>query len=132
MISARRLEANAAGRLIPIDLGTPFQGVAAFRPSGRQASPPKKSCADYPPNGNKLTDGLVAALKNAGLRDGMVVSTHHHFRNGDLVAAQLFAAAETLGVRDLVWFPSAVFPCHEPLLQYLENGIIHHIEGSLN
>jgi citrate lyase subunit alpha/citrate CoA-transferase len=62
----------------------------------------------------------------------MVVSTHHHLRDGDFIARQLFAAAESLGVRDLVWFPSAVFPSHAELIPYLENGTIHHIEGSLN
>jgi citrate lyase subunit alpha/citrate CoA-transferase len=62
----------------------------------------------------------------------MVVSTHHHLRNGDFLAAKLFAAADALGVRDLVWFPSAVFPCHAELIPYLERGVIHHIEGSLN
>lgn len=132
MIDPTSLEMNAGGRLIPIEHGVPFHGVAAFHPQGRQASPPIRSCAHYPSDGNKLTSGLLAALQQAGLRDGMVVSTHHHFRNGDLVAAQLFAAAEQMGVRNLVWFPSAVFPCHEPLLRYLENGVIHHIEGSLN
>jgi citrate lyase subunit alpha/citrate CoA-transferase len=35
-------------------------------------------------------------------------------------------------VRDLVWLPSATFPCHEPLIGALESGLIHHIEGSLN
>jgi citrate lyase subunit alpha/citrate CoA-transferase len=37
-----------------------------------------------------------------------------------------------MGVKDLVWFPSASFPCHEHLIQYLESGVIHHIEGSMN
>jgi citrate lyase subunit alpha/citrate CoA-transferase len=37
-----------------------------------------------------------------------------------------------MGVKDLMWFPSASFPCHEPLTKYLEDGTIHHIEGSMN
>ncbi|CAN5491181.1 citrate lyase subunit alpha [soil metagenome] len=110
----------------------PFAGVGATRPEGRMAAPPVRTCAAYPSNGDKTTADLRAALQNAGLRDGMVVSTHHHLRDGDYVAAMLFAAAESMGVKDLVWFPSAVFPCHAELLRYLENGTIHHIEGSLN
>ena len=35
-------------------------------------------------------------------------------------------------VKNLRWFPSASFPCHEHLTRYLSNGTIHHIEGSLN
>lgn len=110
----------------------PYAGIGAARPEGRQASPPIKTCADFPADGNKTTASLKQALVKAGLKDGMVVSTHHHFRNGDFVAAQLFAAAAELGIKDLVWFPSAVFPCHNSLIKHLESGVIHHIEGSLN
>ncbi len=37
-----------------------------------------------------------------------------------------------MGVRDLVWFPSASFPCNEPLIKYLGDGTINRIEGSMN
>jgi citrate lyase subunit alpha/citrate CoA-transferase len=37
-----------------------------------------------------------------------------------------------MGVRDLTWFPSASFPCHEPIVNHLESGVVHHIEGSMN
>jgi len=110
-----------------------------YRPEGRKAAPPLRSCADYPADGDKrvpgdgdLVSGLEEALRRAGLRDGMTVSTHHHFRNGDLVANALFAAARRLGVKDLRWFPSASFPCHSELVAALEDGTIHHIEGSMN
>ena len=62
----------------------------------------------------------------------MTISTHHHFRNGDLIANEIFKIAKELGVKGLLWFPSAAFPCHEPLIEYLKDGTIHHIEGSMN
>lgn len=62
----------------------------------------------------------------------MTVSSHHHFRNGDLVMNQVFDNAAEMGVKNLRWFPSAAFPCHEPIIHHLESGVIHHIEGSLN
>ena len=83
-------------------------------------------------DGNKLVADLKTALEQAGLRDGMTLSTHHHLRNGDYVANALFAAAAELGVKDLRWFPSASFPCHEPQIAHLESGVLHHIEGSMN
>ena len=82
--------------------------------------------------GSKLAPDLKTALRRAGLRDGMVLSSHHHLRNGDLLMADVFCAAQELGVRDLVWFPSATFPVHGALAKYLDAGVIHHIEGSLN
>ncbi|MFQ5454420.1 MAG: citrate lyase subunit alpha [Candidatus Zixiibacteriota bacterium] len=62
----------------------------------------------------------------------MTISTHHHFRNGDKVSNPLFDAAASLGVKDLRWFPSAAFPCHEPIIRHLESGVIQRIEGSMN
>ena len=35
-------------------------------------------------------------------------------------------------MKDLRWFPSAAFPCHAPMIDLMEPGVIHHIEGSLN
>ena len=127
---------NAAGRLVPQDVNSvhavPFQGIGKFRPQGRTYGRPIVSCADFPSDGNKLVPSLKDALIKAGLRDGMTISTHHHFRDGDLIANQLFAIAAELGIKDLVWAPSASFPCHKPIIDHLENGIIHHIEGSMN
>jgi citrate lyase subunit alpha/citrate CoA-transferase len=43
----------------------------------------------------------------------------------------LETAAE-MGVKDLMWFPSASFPCHEPVIDLMDRGVVHHIEGSMN
>jgi citrate lyase subunit alpha/citrate CoA-transferase len=131
-----KLVTNAAGREVPAQINgieaIAYQGVGKYRPTGRKNGPPIRSCADYPADGNKVAASLVEALRNAGLRDGMTISTHHHLRNGDFVANAVFDAAAELGVKDLRWFPSASFPCQAQQIQHMENGVIHHIEGSMN
>jgi len=62
----------------------------------------------------------------------MTISTHHHLRNGDRVALAALEAAAGLGAKDLMWLPSASFPCHEPVVELMERGVVHHIEGSMN
>jgi citrate lyase subunit alpha/citrate CoA-transferase len=62
----------------------------------------------------------------------MTVSTHHHFRNGDLVANYLFDTIAEMSVKNIRWLPSASFPCHKPIIRHLESGVVHHIEGSMN
>jgi citrate lyase subunit alpha/citrate CoA-transferase len=106
--------------------------VARHRPSAAKAAPPLASCADFPADGNKVVKNLKTALKAAGLKDGMTISTHHHLRNGDFVANMLFDAVSEMGVKDTMWFPSASFPCHSHNIQHLDSGVIHHIEGSMN
>ena len=127
---------NAAKRLVPNKINghpaVPFMGVGRCRPEGRKAAPAVRTCADYPADGNKVVADLKTALKNAGLRDGMTISTHHHFRNGDKIANAVFDVAAALGVKDLRWFPSAAFPCHKPIIEHMESGVVHHIEGSMN
>ena len=127
---------NAAGRMVPKYINgvehTPYMGVGKYKPTGRKAAPLIASCADYPADGNKCVENFKTALKKCGIKNGMTISTHHHFRNGDLVANAVFQAAAELGVKDLRWFPSASFPCHAPMIDLLENGVIHHIEGSMN
>jgi citrate lyase subunit alpha/citrate CoA-transferase len=131
-----KLVKNAAGRLVPTSVNgrkeIPFKGVDKYKPVGNKAKPPIRTCIDYPKNGNKVVKNLKEALKKAGLKNGMTISTHHHLRNGDVFTNVLFDTIKSMGIKNLRWFPSASFPCHEYLIKYLEDGTIHHIEGSMN
>lgn len=110
----------------------PYQGVGKYKPEGKRHAPQLSSCSDYPLDGNKQVDDLKEALLKCGIKSGMTISTHHHFRDGDLIALRLFRIIKELGCNNMVWYPSASFPCQEPLIEYLEDGTIHHIEGSMN
>lgn len=127
---------NAAGRTVPTEINgekqTPYAGVGKFKPEGNIHAPKIRSNADFPADGNKRVSSLKEALVKAGLKDGMTISSHHHFRNGDVIMNQVFDIAAELGIKNLRWFPSASFPCHEPIIKHLENGTVHHIEGSMN
>jgi citrate lyase subunit alpha / citrate CoA-transferase len=130
------LTENALGRQVPEVVNgkkqVPYGGVHGHRPGGRKAAPPIPTAADYPAHGDKRVKSLADALGACGIQDGMTLSTHHHFRNGDLVANMLFDVCARLGKRELMWVPSASFPCHEPIIAHMEHGVVHHIEGSMN
>ncbi|MFO7938251.1 MAG: citrate lyase subunit alpha [Bacteroidales bacterium] len=131
-----KLVKNAVGRMVPTEINgqkvVPFQGSGNHKPSGRKYGPPIPSCTDFPEDGNKVLESLREALERCGVADGMTISTHHHLRNGDLVSNMLFDTLHDMGRKDLVWFPSASFPCNEPIIEHMENGTVHHIEGSMN
>ncbi|MBU0472891.1 MAG: citrate lyase subunit alpha [Bacteroidetes bacterium] len=131
-----KLVKNAAGRLVPTEVNgeivIPYKGVNKHKPTGNKIGAPIKSCADYPLDGNKVVKNLREALKKAGLKNGMTISTHHHLRNGDVLTNILFDTIKSMGVKNIRWYPSASFPVHEHLIQYLNDGTIHHIEGSMN
>jgi len=127
---------NAAGREVPLEINgkpvIPFMGVGKYKPGGNKYGPPISSCSDFPDDGNKVVPTLEEALLRCGIRDGMTISTHHHLRDGDLISNRIFELASVMGVKDLVWFPSASFPCNDPVIKYLEDGTINRIEGSMN
>jgi citrate lyase subunit alpha/citrate CoA-transferase len=131
-----KLVKNAVGRMVPTEVNgqkvIPFKGLGKHRPSGHKYAPPIYTSIDYPEDGNKTVGTLKEALKKCGLKDGMTISTHHHLRDGDLVSNGIFDIAHEMGVKNLVWLPSASFPCHQPITKHLENGTINRIEGSMN
>ncbi len=135
-MSEAKLERNAAGRLVPTTVNgreqIPWAGVSGHRPAGVKAAPPVRSAADYPSSGDKRLPSLAAALEACGLASGMVISSHHHLRNGDRVAELALRTAGDMGVRDLMWFPSASFPSQAGVIELMESGVVHHIEGSMN
>ena len=131
-----KLIKNAIGRMVPDEINgekqIPFMGVNKYKPEGYTAGTKIRSCFEYPFDGNKVVASIKEALVKAGIKDGMTISTHHHLRNGDVVTNLVFDAIKELGIKNIRWFPSASFPCHEHLIPYLEDGTIHHIEGSMN
>jgi len=120
---------NAVGRMIPTVVNgvkqTAFQGVGKYIPKGNKATLPIRSCSDFPADGNKTVKSLKDALQKCGLKDGMTISSHHHFRNGDLVMNQIFDIAAKHGIKGLRWFPSAAFPCHNLRWQAVQDGEVH-------
>ena len=136
VLEKAELVRNAAGRMVPeVANGRPqlpYLGVGKHRPRGSKAGSPIRTAADYPENGDKRVADLETALRKCGLRDGMVISSHHHLRDGDRVALMALEAAASMGVKDLVWFPSASFPSQQGAIQLMSSGVIDHIEGSMN
>ncbi len=134
--AAGEIVRNAAGRDVPTVVNgeeqVPFRGVGEYAPEGSKHGPPIRSARDYPVSGDKRVADLRTALERAGLRDGMTISSHHHFRNGDRVALMALETAAEMGVKGLRWFPSASFAVQAPVIDLIESGVVHHIEGSMN
>ncbi|HET8667826.1 MAG TPA: citrate lyase subunit alpha [Terriglobales bacterium] len=127
---------NAAGRLVPTVVNgkeqLAYHGFDQEIPLGHKAAPPVRANLDYPANGDKRVLDLETALRKCGIADGMTISSHHHLRDGDRVALTALETAAKIGVKDLRWFPSASFPVQSPVIDLMESGVVHHIEGSMN
>ena len=124
---------NAVGREIPERIGDrvlrPFEGAFATSNDRPKAPRPVKSA---PRQEDKLVPSIDAAIEACGLSDGMTVSFHHMFRDGDRVVNQVLDACARRRVKGLRLFPTALFPVHEPVIEHIRSGVVNRIEGSMN
>jgi citrate lyase subunit alpha/citrate CoA-transferase len=78
----------------------------------------------------KLVPTLKKAIEEAGLKDGMTISFHHHFRNGDYVVNMVLDVISKMGIKDLVLAASSLSEVHAPVIEHIKNGVIRRIETS--
>ncbi|MHA1166399.1 MAG: citrate lyase subunit alpha [Candidatus Hodarchaeales archaeon] len=125
---------NTLGRDIPDSLFgrqlAPFKGALATTPKGRYYSP--RYCNLFSRRDNKVFDSLEKAFQHLTLKDGMTIGFHHALRNGDFVINAVVETLARMGLKNITLAPTALFPIHEPVLKFIEEGVIGRIEGSLN
>ena len=79
-------------------------------------------------NGKLVT--LEEAIKKSGLKDGMTISFHHHFRSGDKVINMVVAKLAEMGFKNLTLASSSLIDVHEPLIEHIKNGVITQLHTS--
>lgn len=79
---------------------------------------------------NKLVDSLEEAIRLSGLKDGMTISFHHHFRNGDYIINIVLDTIAKLGFHDIKVAASSLTDVHAPMIEHIKNGVVTHIETS--
>ncbi|MCF0175457.1 MAG: citrate lyase subunit alpha [Bacteroidales bacterium] len=108
---------NVLGRDIPAEIENygrvkPYGGAFRLKPE------------------NKLLSSLDEAIEKTGLKDGMTISFHHHFRNGDKVVNLVMEAIRRKGIKDIHIAASGLFPCHDVLVPMVEDGTIRKLTFS--
>lgn len=73
---------------------------------------------------------LEEAIKKSGLKDGMTISFHHHFRGGDKVVNMVVDKLAEMGYKNLSLATSSLQDVHEPLIEHIKNGVITSISTS--
>lgn len=125
---------NAVGRELPERIGNyivkpyagPQEAIEAEAPVYSRRKPSKRASAD-----TKLLPDLKAAILACGLKDGMTISFHHSFREGDKIIGQVLTAIKELGIRGLCFAPSAVVNIKNPsIVDFVKDGTINRIQAS--
>ena len=79
---------------------------------------------------SKIVDNLESAIHLSGLKDGMTISFHHHFRNGDYIVNLVLEAVAKLGIKNLTVASSSLTDIHRPMIDHIKNGVVYRIETS--
>ena len=73
---------------------------------------------------------LEDAIRLSGLKDGMTISFHHHFRGGDKVVNMVVGKLAEMGFKNLHLAASSLSDVHAPLIDHIKNGVITKISTS--
>lgn len=124
---------NAVGREIPDELLKDglevFQGQY-YRDGYEYKKDAPKVRAAVKPIDSKVLSSIKEAVEKSGLKDGMTVSFHHHFRNGDYVCAMVMKVIHEMGIKDLFVCASSLGKAQASLVPMIEDGTITGISTS--
>lgn len=125
---------NAVGRDIPEEIlkitgkevfqGNYYKDGKPFHKAGPMVTPVMNH--DH----NKMVKDIHEALVKCHAHDGMTVSFHHHFRDGDLVVCMVMKEIQKMGLKDITISASSLGKAHDDLVPMIEDGTITNIESS--
>ncbi len=114
---------NAIGREVPAALNNkklnPYEGAVKRTPLVRQDKGNRSL-----PRLNKLVDTIEQAVLKSGLKDGMTISFHHHFRGGDYIVNMVMDVISNLGIRNLTIASSSLTNVHDELIRHIQKGTV--------
>jgi len=125
---------NAAGREIPSRIPgykdvQPYAGPFVTPPPAylRKAGPKLKAVQ---PGTNKLLSSISEAIDAAGLKDGMTISFHAAFRNGDRIMNRVIEEIARKGIKGLTLAPSSLLDINDALIPYFQQEVIIAVQTS--
>ena len=125
---------NAVGREIPEKIGDyivrPYTGAYTGNP-GTEPVKSLRTAGKHVSGDCKMAESIEEAIRACGLKDGMTISFHHSFREGDEIIGQVLKAIKNLGIKHLKFAPSAVVNIKNPsIVDFVKDGTIDRIEAS--
>ncbi len=82
------------------------------------------------PGENKLLSSIEEAIEKTGLKDGMTISFHHHFREGDYILNTVLETIAKLGIKNLTVASSSLASVHAPLIEHIKSGVVTKVTTS--
>ncbi len=104
--------------------------LSELRPfKGANDKTPYLADADQRVN-RKVCSSFENAVKRSGLKDGMTISFHHAFREGDKVINNVLAKLSEMGFKNLTLASSSLMSCNTPIIEHIKSGLVTQIYTS--
>lgn len=78
----------------------------------------------------KLVASIEDVIKKTNLQNGMTISFHHAFREGDKVINLVVGILAKMGFKDLTLASSSLLSCNDVLIEHIKSGVITQIYTS--
>lgn len=101
-------------------------GKEVYKNAGAKATEARTDMQRKSPKVKNLED----AIRATGLKDGMTISFHHHFRGGDKVVNMVVDKLAEMGYKNLHVAASSLQDVHAPLIEHIRNGVVTRISTS--
>ena len=125
---------NAVGREIPDEILARYHKKGYQGAYSREAQTYQKAApvvhGHVDPHNDKRVASIREALVKCGIRDGMVLSFHHHFRDGDYIVNMVMKEVAELGIKDITICASSLGAAHDPVAELIEQGVVTGIQSS--
>lgn len=121
---------NQAGRKIPesvLETYETYEGLFTKNKTVQTASSKVKAVG---PKDSKYLESIEEAIEKTGLKDGMTISFHHHFREGDYILNDVMAVIAKRGIKSLKLASSSLGSVHAPLIEHIQAGVVTEITTS--
>lgn len=122
---------NSVNREIPDEILTaahyaPFESTAIGHPEIQRVAPK----VTVTTGDDKVVDSIEDVVK-ATVKDGMTISFHHHFREGDFVFNQVMQIIIDLGIKNLTLAPSSLTNVmNDMVVKAIHAGTVTNITSS--
>ena len=122
---------NKVKRNLPDDLMKkmdlkPFETTEIGHPIEQRVAPKVRVTTGQ----NKVVDSLEEVIKD-NLKDGMTISFHHHFRNGDYAFNKVMDLIIKMGYKNLTLAPSSLTGVmNDKIIEAIKKGVITNITSS--
>ncbi len=104
-----------------------YKGAFATMPNAKKA---EVTISSSKPGDSKLLKSIKDAIQKVELKDGMVISFHHHLRNGDYVLNLVLDEISKMGIKNIEVMASSMTSAHTPLIGHIKSGVVTKLHTS--